>query len=457
MAGIGFRLRRMLDQESYLATIKAYLYSAVISSGPWLITIMVIGAIGILQAGHLAITETAVFRTTIIYVYAFSLIVVGLVQMPLTRYLADLLFARDFQMYLPTYVASLLVVGAVQALIAVPVVYLLTDWSAVYKLHVLILYFTVSFIWIAMVFVSTVKDFTSITFGFIAGGLVSVLGGYYLGETRGIDGYMVGFTAGQVVIFLVLTLRLALEFPSELSLSFEFLRHIKSFPTLVLIGFFYNLAIWIDKFIFWFSPVGEHVDSFLHTCYLYDVPMYLAYLTIVPAMSLFLIRIETSFYRYYKGYYGAIVGKKGLRAIRDEKTAMVNSMKLSISRLLRIQGSITVVCLLIVPYLIGPLGLNWLHLSIFRIGILGAFVHVLLLLLSIGMLYFEFRMETLVITFLFLVLNTAFTLYGLSLGLSYFGYGYFAAGFVSLVVGAVVMDHKIRNLEYITFVMQPVR
>jgi uncharacterized membrane protein len=34
MAGIGFRLRRILDQESYMATIEAYIYSALISSGP---------------------------------------------------------------------------------------------------------------------------------------------------------------------------------------------------------------------------------------------------------------------------------------------------------------------------------------------------------------------------------------------------------------------------------------
>ena len=457
MAGIGFRLRKMLDQESYLATIQAYLYAALISSGPWLITILVLGILGILQSrASYPFDQIILFRLTIIYVYAFSLIVVGIVQMPLTRYLADLLFAKDIQMYLPTYIAALIAVGVVQTLIGVPAVFLFTDWSLAFALHALILYLAVSFTWIAMIFVSTVKDFFSISLAFVAGGVVSIAGGYYLSETRGAEGYMVGYTAGQVLIFLVLTLRLAVEFRSRLSISFDFLRYLKLYPTLTLIGFLYNLAIWIDKFVFWFSPVGEHVDAFLYSCNLYDVPMYLAYLTIVPAMSLFLIRIETSFYKFYKNFYGSIVGKKSLHVIRQQKDAMVDSIRLSIVRLLKIQGTISLFAILAVPYLIEAMRLSWLHLNILRVGILGAFLHALFLLLSICLLYFEFRLETMLLTLLFFVLNAAATVATVYLGLEFYGYGYMAASFLTLLAGVLVLDYKLKNLEYITFVTQPV-
>ena len=42
------------------------------------------------------------------------------------------------------------------------------------------------------------------------------------------------------------------------------------------------------------------------------------------------------------------------------------------TRLIRIQGTISLLALLVVPYLIRPLGLNWLHLGILRVGILAA-------------------------------------------------------------------------------------
>ena len=45
MAGIGFELRRLLKRENLLGLIQAYGYAGVISSGPWVLSIVVmIGA-----------------------------------------------------------------------------------------------------------------------------------------------------------------------------------------------------------------------------------------------------------------------------------------------------------------------------------------------------------------------------------------------------------------------------
>jgi len=435
MAGIGFRLRKLLDQESYLATIQAYLYSALISSGPWLITILVIGLLGFIQTrSAYPFEEIALFRLTIIYVYAFSLIVVGLLQMPLTRYLADLLFSRDLGMYLPTYAAVLILVGVFQAVTGIAVVLLLSDWGLLYGLHAVTLYVCVSFTWVAMIFITTVKDFLSVSLAFAGGGLISLGAGYWLGTERGAEGYLAGYALGQIFTFVLLSVRLAVEFRSELGVSFDFLRHLRLFPTLVFIGFGYNLAIWVDKFLFWFGPTGQHVDGFMYSCEQYDVPMFLAYLTIVPAMSLFLIRIETSFYANYRDFYGAIVGKRSLAAIRRQKEALVDSIKLSIGRLLKIQGVLSLFAILAVPYVIEALRLSWLHMNILRVGILGAFLHVLMLLLTICLLYFEFRVETLILTALFLVLNGGATYLTIGWGMAYYGYGYLFACFVTLLV-----------------------
>lgn len=458
MAGIGFRLRKLLDQESYLSTMQAYLYSALISSGPWLITILVIGILGFLQTrAAYPFKDVATFRLTIIYAYAFSLIVVGIVQMPLTRYLSDLLFSRDLGLYLPTYVASLIVVGVVQGAIGTAAVLFLSDWGLVYGFHAVVLYITVSFIWVAMVFITTVKDYHSVSLAFLLGGLLSIGAGMYLGSDRGSEGYLIGYTLGQLFIFLYLTVRIAVEFDTDQAISFDFLRYLRKYPSLVLIGFGYNLAIWADKFVFWFGPPGVRVEAFMHSCDVYDVPMFLAYLTIVPAMSLFLIRIETDFYHRYKSYYGAIVGKQGLSGIRREKRAMVDSMRGSIARLLKVQGTLSLVCLLAVPHVIDVLPLNWLHMNILRIGILGAFLHVLLLLLNIGLLYFEFRREAMAVTLLFLATNLIFTWLSLDGGLAWYGYGYLASCLVTLLAGVLILDNRVTNLEYITFVTQPVR
>lgn len=60
------------------------------------------------------------------------------------------------------------------------------------------------------------------------------------------------------------------------------------------------------------------------------------------------------------------------------------------------------------------------------------------------------------LTLLFFALNAAATAVTVYLGLEFYGYGYLAASFLTLLAGILVLDYKLKNLEYITFVMQPV-
>ena len=51
MAGIGFELRKILSRDSYTATLRAYLYAGLISSGPWVLSIVSVMLIGVLSLG----------------------------------------------------------------------------------------------------------------------------------------------------------------------------------------------------------------------------------------------------------------------------------------------------------------------------------------------------------------------------------------------------------------------
>ena len=44
MAGIGFELRRILVKDSYTSTLRAYIYAGLISSGPWVLSIIGLAA-----------------------------------------------------------------------------------------------------------------------------------------------------------------------------------------------------------------------------------------------------------------------------------------------------------------------------------------------------------------------------------------------------------------------------
>ena len=75
MAGIGFELRKILKRDSLLSLMQAYSYAALISSGPWIMSIVGILVIGMLS--YTVITPKKVmvqFQVSITYVISLSLI-----------------------------------------------------------------------------------------------------------------------------------------------------------------------------------------------------------------------------------------------------------------------------------------------------------------------------------------------------------------------------------------------
>ena len=75
----------------------------------------------------------------------------------------------------------------------------------------------------------------------------------------------------------------------------------------MLVGLLYNVAIWADKFMFWYLPPNVRAHHRRPACLalIYDLPVFLSYLSIIPGMAVFLVRIETDFVEYYDKFYDA--------------------------------------------------------------------------------------------------------------------------------------------------------
>src|SRR6476661_4901830 len=111
MAGIGFELRKILKRDNLLSLLQAYSYAAVISSGPWILSIVGILLVGILSYSvvvpSVLITQ---FQVSITYVIALSLVFTGPVQLAFTRFAADRLFERRDALVLSNFHALALAV-----------------------------------------------------------------------------------------------------------------------------------------------------------------------------------------------------------------------------------------------------------------------------------------------------------------------------------------------------------
>ncbi len=455
MAGIGFELRKLLDHQSYLYIMGAYLYAAVISSGPWLMSVLCLAILGFYRGTWIGTTDLELFRSTVIYTYSFSLIFVGIVQLVATRYLADEFYVKRADRTLSTFMTCAVLVLVPGSLFSAGA-YFLFEITLLHKLCCVMLFLVVSLIWLVVVFLSAVKDYKSIVYGFAAGSLVSLVGAFQLGKLLDMEGYLVGYLAGQCVIFFWLLARLLREFPFAGLWNRGFLNYFYRFWDLMVIGFCLNLGIWADKFVFWLAPDSRLIVPWFRTHDLYEGPVFFSYLTILPTLALFLVKVETVFFEHYRDYYAKVVGKQDMSGILREKELMVLALKENMREVLIVQGLVTTLCLIYSPTLIRMANLSPMQIPLFRVALIGSFLQVLLLVNVIILFYFDLRRSVLTVTLAFVCSNTLFSFVTTRLGFQFYGYGYTYACLISLMVGFFILDAKIRDLEFITFAGQPV-
>lgn len=459
MAGIGFRLQRILSSKSSGALIAAYGYSAIISSGPWMLSMLSLVGIGLFMTanagGQNEIGNAAeIFRIVTTYAYAGSIIYGGIIHMGLSRYISDRLYAAEMEEILPCFLHSAsmtLILG----LVCGGLWFALSGLPAADAFLAFLMFQCLSLTWLCMVFLSAAKGYTQIVWGFLGANMAGVflaMAGYkYFALTGGLAGY----SLGQLFLALWLSWRIFREFPSYSPYTDSLLAFLWEKRTLAGIGCLFNLGIWIDKFLIWHSPFGRDVIGWFRCADSYDTCLFFAYLTTIPAMAMFLIRIETSFYKNYSIYFNAVTCGGDFAAIEYGKEKIKESLRLSGERILRSQGIITLFLIVTAPFVASIIGLTSVEVPTLRWALLAAFLQSLLLFLLIFFLYFDWQMRAFLLSLLFFAANAAFTWASILQGREYLGLGYLLALLLSLMVGIIMFERALDRLEFETFAKQP--
>jgi polysaccharide biosynthesis protein PelG len=456
VAGVGFELRQAIHGDNHLSAIRGYLYAAVISAGPWLLSVVTLSLLGLISTSFLSQHATVLFAATITHTFAISLITSGLIQMVVTRYLADQLYLDKTALIAPTFV-SVVVLSAGAQFVLINVLLISTGLPLSYRLSAATLYVAVSEIWIAMIFLSAARDYVSIALSFAVGYLVSFVAAIGLGSAFGAHAYLIGFAAGQVLTLGLLVARVLTEFETTEAFNFEFVGYFRRYPALIGIGFFYSLALWVDKIAFWLSPQGMDVGTYLKVFTPYDTIFFAASLvSFVPALVLFTVHLETDFYEYYKRFYAAILEKRSLGNLREAKEGMAMSIRTSYLALLKVQsGLVLLVVTLLTPTIMQVFNVPQEHWDTFRVVVVSMSVQVFLLFTTLILQYLDLRGSVLIVSAVFLATNLGFAVPTILLGHQFYGYGFLASSIISVVTSFILLAERFKKLEYLTFMRQP--
>lgn len=456
MAGIGFELRKLLRKDTLVGLLQAYTFAGIIGSGPWVLSIIGILIIGLLS--HTVVIPSHLvtqFQTSVTYLIASSLIYTGGVQLAFTRFVSDRLFEEQDEMVMPNLNGLLMLVIISASLLGTLGIFaLFPGQSIAYRILMLAGFVLMSAIWVVTIFLSGMKRYKAIVALFALGYGITVSLALIL-RPFGLEGLMAGFVLGHCVLLAGMWTLTAFDFRPQRLVAFDFTRLETLYPSLLCIGVLYNLGVWIDKFMFWFFPyTSEPVIGALRASLIYDLPVFLAYLSIIPGMAVFMVRIETDFVEYYDKFYDAVRSGGSLEYIENMRDEMVYSIKQGLAEIGKIQTLAVLVTFVAGPTLLNALDISELYLPLLYIQVIGAGLQVILLSILNVFFYLDQRRIILFLCAEFLVLNVALTGLTLWQGAAYYGYGFTLAVLITLCTALAVLDRKLNRLEYETFMLQ---
>ena len=455
MAGIGFALRRLTQRDDLLGLIQAYAHSALASTGPWLFTILCLAGINFFAGLDLAPADLATFRLIIMYNFAFSLVFSGPLVMVCTRGLADLIYSKEVEKATGILMGGLVLLLGSQLLVVVPFYFFVVDLPAPIVFAAIINYALVACVWLVAIFLTALKAYLAVTGTFAMGMAISMAAAVYIARISDVAGMLIGFSAGLAFIVFGLLARILAEYPYEMKRPFAFLGQVRRYWMLAASGLVYNAAIWADKWVMWFAPERVTLPSGMISYPVYDGAMFLAFLSIVPSMAIFIFSVETRFYEQYLKFYDDIRKHADLDRIRANHQKILASLGSGFRNLIVLQALVSFMTIILAPQIFVVLGIDFLQLGVFRFGVLGAFFHVLMLAMTIVLAYFDLRAKVLGLHLFLLITNTVFTMVSLELGFPFYGYGYFLSTLLSFALAALVTFREVRQIPYLTFVRNP--
>ncbi len=457
MAGIGFELRKILKEDRLLSLAKVYGYSAILSSGPWVVSIVAILLVGFINLANYG-ADSEVYRFQVVITYAIalasSLIITGILQLPFTRYIADLIFKHKEDEILPSYFGALFLSWILGLPLILPFyIWVFEGQSAVFIIGAVATFLVLCGVWISSILAASLKYYHGVVWAYtISYGLIVVISIFY-GDT--IEKLIYTFFLGNAVLFIILMTLIIKTYDSTIFMKVDFFLAKNFYWSLGIAGLTYNLGAWVDKFIFWYHPsTGYAVIGKLHASIVYDMPIFLAYLSILPGMAIFFFRLESDFADKYELYYDAVRSGGTLLAIRGYRNQMVDVIRQAMHEILMIQGVVDIIMFLSAPKVFELLNIPQLYLGLLYILTIGAMLQVAFMSVLAILYYLDRKIVAMWLCISFFVGNTVLTLISIDMGPAMFGYGYTVSLLLVFTASVYVIRSEMDRLDYETFMLQ---
>jgi polysaccharide biosynthesis protein PelG len=459
MAGIGFELRKLYRKQGLFNNLKAYAYSTMTTIGPMILCfILVLVQQYFMKDAGITYLQKELFIATIAYCFIFSIIVSSGLSLVVTRFIADQIYKKIYSAIKNAYYGSLIIMLPIAALLAFFFLFNVNE-PFFYKAVAYIFFVELVIIWIQNVFMSALKDYKRIFRSFFVATILSIIVSYLLYSFTTLSPVIVallGMNVGFASILILNSYHFESVFPkTEDQHYFKFLSYIKRFPSLFINGMLVYSAVYIHTFVYWFLS-DNHVlisDQF-YLMPFYDIPVFYAYVSVLPSLIFFVVIIETDFFEKFVNYYKNVTDGGTYESLQLAKKNMRKVLLQRIVFLAEIQLVFTTLSVAAGLTLLPKIGFSMQQIDVFIILCFAYFFFILMFVLLHILMYFDDQKGILVLGMSFIFISVIFTY--LTMVLEIDGVGMFFASFIGVCLVLLRILYLINNIDYYTFCPQPI-
>lgn len=460
MAGIGFELKRLFRRKGLFATMRAYGYAGIVCTGPMLLGVLLqVGILVLCGLWGVGRANQDLLVCMVTYTLLASLTLTSFFSMPVTRFLADMLFAEREDEILPSFWGSnaiILVAGTV-----LYGVFLLFSGATLLQGLLCLWLFNIMIVnWNGMSYLTAIKDYRGILCSFAAAigvACLCALTALALGLPP-VEGLLASIALGYGVMLAWDVVLLYRYFPQSDRSPWLFLQWLDQFMPLALTGLLTNLGLFAHLVIIWAGPIGVQVKGLFYGAPYYDVPALIAFLTILVTTVNFVVSVEVNFYPRYRDYYslfndGGVVGD--IVVAEEEMLATLNR-ELRFCALKQLFVTAAVISLETTVLSALPLGFNNLMHGYFRTLCVGYGLYAVGNTVLLILLYFTDYKGAVLASGLFAGVAGLATAVSLLLPQQFYGFGFLLGAAVFFIVALLRLDTYTANLPYRILSQQPI-
>jgi len=199
---------------------------------------------------------------------------------------------------------------------------------------------------------------------------------------------------------------------------------------------------------------GEPTFANVRTSVVYDIPVIISYISLLPGMAAFFLKIEGEFAEKYDEYYKAVREWGTLELLYRTANRMIDGARAVLYETLRIQAITNIFIFFLEQYLFRLLKISFLYIPLFNVLLIGATLQLGFMVLFALISYFDLRKALALLSFSFAFLNFTLSILSQVLGPYFYGYGYAVSLLISNTLGMFILRRFLDEVHYRTYMLR---